>query len=126
MSRRIISTNPYIFNNCTQERNRKLDQKEKNSCIYAIRSNKTDKFYIGSTYRPISKVLDEHKRNYIKYSGIKDYCSSFEIIKFDDAFIEILEDCSGMNRRLLFKREGELIRENKDKVVNLYMLGNEN
>ena len=119
MSNSRVFQNPHNHIMQIQERNKKTEQREKNSCIYTIRSNNTDKFYIGSTYQPLSKRFYDHKRNYKKYSGTNEYCSSFEILKFDDAYIEILEDCSGMNRSLLFKREAELIKENKDKVVNI-------
>jgi hypothetical protein len=47
------------------------------------------------------------------------YCSVFEILKYDDAYIEVLETHCGLDRYSLFRKEGEYIRNNKDKVVNI-------
>jgi hypothetical protein len=95
-------------------------EKEKNSVIYSIRSHKTEKYYVGSTYQTLAKRFSDHKRNfkrYLKSSG--KYCASFEILKYDDAYIEIIESYSGLDRHYLFKKEGEYIRENRDKLVNV-------
>lgn len=61
--------------------------------IYIIRSHKTDKVYIGSTNKKnINIRLNEHKKAYLKWKNdnIK-YYSSYEIIKFEDVYIELLE-----------------------------------
>lgn len=84
----------------------------KNGKIYAIRSNQTDKFYIGSTTQPLCKRFYGHKH------GL-DVSSKMMIDNYDDAYIELLEDFSCENREQLFKRENELIREHKDHLVNL-------
>jgi len=75
--------------------------------IYTLRSPSTDKIYIGSTTQQLFKRLYEHKHT--KYNDIS---------KLDDFYIELLEDFKCENREQLLKREGELIRENKDKCVN--------
>ena len=85
----------------------------KNGKIYSIRSPQTDQIYIGSTCSPLSKRLNQHKTNYKRYLNEKHYfVSSFDIIKFDDVYIELLEECPCENREQLRKREGELIRIN--------------
>ena len=56
-------------------------------------------------------MVSHHKKN--------KYCASFEILKYDDAFIEILEKTEHLDRSELFKRENELIRENIGKVINI-------
>jgi len=75
--------------------------------IYSIRSHQTDDIYIGSTKQPLSKRMVEHRS---KYKNQKSYTTSFEILKFDDAYIELIEENEFESRDLLLKREGELIR----------------
>jgi len=85
----------------------------KRSKIYVIRSHQTDKIYIGSTTSSLAKRFFNHKKDYDCYlSGAKYYLSSFEILQYEDAYIELLEEYPCENRMVLHKREGELIREN--------------
>ena len=85
----------------------------KNGKIYTIRSHQTDQFYIGSTTQPLSKRFSLHKADYKKYLKEEhNFISSFDIIKFEDAYIELLEEYSCENKMMLQKREGELIRVN--------------
>ena len=94
--------------------------KYQNGKIYTIRSYQTDKFYIGSTCNMLSKRFNDHKKNYNKYkSGNYYFTSSYDIIKFDDAYIELLENFSCNDRNELNKREGELIRLHKENIVNI-------
>ena len=72
-----------------------------NGKIYAIRSHQTDKVYIGSTTQSLSVRFGEHKRK---------TCTSREIMKFEDCYIELLEEFPCVNKMQLNKREGELIR----------------
>ena len=72
-----------------------------NSKIYYIRSHQTDKIYIGSTTQPLSVRFGEHKRK---------PCTSRQILAFDDAHIELLEEFPCANKMQLNRREGELIR----------------
>ena len=83
-----------------------------NGKIYTIRSHLTDEIYIGSTTQPLTKRLSKHKYDY-KYwkAGKRDYITSFKIIDFGDAYIELLEEYPCDSKMLLHKREGELIRE---------------
>jgi len=84
----------------------------KNSKIYTIRSHHTDLIYIGSTCNELRKRLYEHKSKYKIYlNGKTNYVSSFEIVKYDDAYIELYEYYECNNKVELLKREGELIRE---------------
>ena len=94
----------------------------KNGKIYAIRSHQTDQIYIGSTCSPLSKRLYQHKANYKGYLNKKyHYASSHEITQYDDAYIELLEECPCENKIQLYKKEGELIRENN--CVNKHIAG---
>jgi hypothetical protein len=96
-----------------------------NGKIYTIRSYKTDKFYIGSTCMPLHKRFYEHKIRfkYVSLNNLKKYYSSFEILKYDDVYIELLEEFKCENKMELEKREGELIRLHKNNIVNIYING---
>ena len=97
----------------------------KNSKIYTIRSHHTDKIYIGSTCNELRKRLHQHKYKYKYYlNGKYHYTSSFEIVKYDDAYIELYEYYPCNNKVELLKREGELIR--KLDCVNKQIAGRSN
>jgi hypothetical protein len=82
--------------------------------IYCLRSHQTDDVYIGSTCQPLSKRKVDHKTNYKRWKNGKcGYVTSFEIIKYDDCYIELLEECPCDNKNQLERREGQLIREMK-------------
>jgi hypothetical protein len=53
--------------------------------IYAIRSSQTDKYYVGSTTRTLAYRFSLHKRT--------GETTSQEIIKYGDAYIELIEEC---------------------------------
>lgn len=63
------------------------------SKIYKIVSNQTNKIYIGSTTNPyISQRFSQHKCNYKKWQlGKQHYLTSYEIVKYDDAKIILIE-----------------------------------
>ena len=97
-----------------------------NGKIYAIRSWQTDKYYIGSTTQPLSKLLSYHKTDYNAWviREIK-YITSYEIFKYGDAYIELIENCPCDTKDELHQREGELIRKHIAEVVNKNMPGGE-
>jgi hypothetical protein len=101
------------------------DNKYHKSKIYTIRSYQTDKYYIGSTCDALHKRLYNHRRNYKNYlnDNFSFFVTSFDIIKYEDSYIELLEDYKCENRNELFKREGELIRKYKDEIVNCKIEG---
>ena len=87
--------------------------------IYTIRSFQTEKYYIGSTCNPLYKRLANHKYNYESYKkGKSNFITSFDIIKYEDCYIELLEYFKCETKEELNKREGELIRLHKDNIVN--------
>lgn len=97
----------------------------KNGQIYTIRSHQTPLFYIGSTCSPLAKRLNTHRRNYkcwIKNNEF-GYTSSYEIIKYEDNYIELLEDFPCENKKQLNKREGQNIRFYNDNCVNKNIAG---
>ena len=80
-----------------------------NGKIYTIRSFQTDKYYIGSTnHKTLSQRLSKHKSNYKDWLKDKDSCyvTSFEILKYDDYYIELLELYPCNLKAELHKREG--------------------
>lgn len=90
-----------------------------NGKIYSIRSHQTDKYYIGSSCNDLCKRLFVHRSKYKKYLNDKcHYVSSYEIIKYDDHYIEVIEDYPCKSKRELEKREGELQRQYKNDIVN--------
>ena len=92
--------------------------------IYSIRSNATDKYYIGSTTQILCKRFSDHNINYKAYlKGTSNFMTSFKILELGDAYIELLEEINCDNRNQLEKREGELIREHKNNCVNRCIAG---
>jgi len=79
--------------------------------IYAIRSYSTDDVYIGSTCSTLTKRLSEHKKDYeIWLKKDYKYVTSYEVLKHDDYYIELVEECPCENKAQLNRREGEVIR----------------
>jgi hypothetical protein len=61
--------------------------------IYMISSPSTDGVYIGSTQKTLKERLAQHRTNYkCHLNGKYQYVTSFEIIKYDDNMIVLLED----------------------------------
>lgn len=84
-----------------------------NGKIYVMRSNKTDKIYIGSTTQPLFKRFFQHKVNSCN-KALKEL-----MLEHEDYYIELLETYPCKSKEELLKRENELIRENKEFVVNI-------
>ena len=95
----------------------------KNGKIYSIRSYQTNNIYIGSTTQQLSKRLSLHRSHYKRYlDGEYTYVTSFEILKYDDYYIELIEEYPCKNKMELYKKEGELIRH-YDNAVNKVIPG---
>ena len=94
-----------------------------NGKIYTIRSFQTEKYYIGSTnHKTLSQRLSKHKSKYREWlKDKKKYITSFEILKYDDYYIELLELYPCNLKAELHKREGEMIRLHKDSLVNKFV-----
>lgn len=91
--------------------------------IYLIRSNETDKFYIGSTMGTLEKRLKGHKNHYIRYLGGEDhYYSSFEILQHQDAYIELFEACKVESKSDLQDIEGIYIKNCKEDINCVNMI----
>ena len=82
-----------------------------NGKIYVLRSNQTEDIYIGSTTTKLSKRLYGHKSKFKLWkNGKYPYTTSFELMKYDDIYIELLQGYSCDSKMELHKREGEFIR----------------
>jgi hypothetical protein len=83
-----------------------------NSKLYSIRSHQTNKLYIGCTTQTLAQRLAKHKTGYRLWlaDNSKGYLTSYEILQYDDAYIELIEEYPCENKNQLRRREGELIR----------------
>ena len=88
-------------------------------------SSRIYKIYIGSTCQALSQRMAGHMSDYNKYlnDNTKSNISSFEIIKLNDAYISLIEECNFNNRQQLEKREGEIIKEHINICVNKLIAG---
>ena len=88
--------------------------------IYQIRSHQTEKVYVGSTCQKLSSRMASHRANYKCYLKNKyHYMTAFEIIKFGDAYIELIKKIPCKDKEELHKQEGLYIR--KLNCVNKFM-----
>lgn len=83
-----------------------------NGKIYCIRSHQIEEVYVGSTTQPLSVRIGEHRRTYKGYiNGKRTYLSVFEMMKYADCYIELVEDFPCNSKEQLCGREGHFIRE---------------
>jgi hypothetical protein len=93
--------------------------------IYKIVSDSTDKVYIGSTTQTLQKRLKRHKssyKGYLKYNN--EYISSYELVKYKNCKIELLEEIEFTDKRELLKLEGYYI-SNTQNVINIVKMTGE-
>jgi hypothetical protein len=93
-----------------------------NGKIYTIRSYQTDNVYVGSTTQTLADRMKGHRKDFKCYKkGTGNFVSSFEILKYDDAYIElvILNPCNSKTE--LDAVEGQYIR--KMECVNKNIAG---
>jgi predicted ATP-dependent protease len=85
------------------------------SKIYKLWSPSKNLVYYGSTTQAISQRFNEHISRYKKYTENNNYCGctrSFEILKYEDYKIELIEDYPCNNKQQLLKKEAEYIKNN--------------
>lgn len=82
--------------------------------IYCIKSYQNPLIYYGSTIQQLSKRMAKHRNNYKNYLlGNNYYTSSFEILKNQDAYIELIEIINFEDKEELKKIENKYINENE-------------
>jgi hypothetical protein len=84
-----------------------------NKKIYKITSFQTNKIYIGSTAQPkLCSRMSQHKNKYNNYlNGIYAYMTSFELLKYTDAKIELIELYPYNSKNELIAREAYWMRQ---------------
>jgi len=93
-----------------------------NGKIYALISETTGLIYYGSTIQRLSQRKGEHMRDYrnhILNNGYK--CSSFDVLKHQDAKIILIEEFPCTSRLELETREGFYQKNNH--CTNIYIAG---
>jgi hypothetical protein len=94
--------------------------------IYVLCSDQCDKFYIGYTTVNLDERLERHIKDYEDWHASnfeKGYLSSFEILKYGDYRIELLEDCPAISGWDLAKREQYHQITNYKDIVNINISG---
>ena len=84
-----------------------------NGKIYTIRSYQTELIYIGSTTSKLCQRISKHKSARKMFLGgdkRRGNITSYQILEFDDAYIELLELCPCETKSELTQREGHFIR----------------
>lgn len=89
--------------------------------IYKILSDNTDKIYIGSTINELQHRFKDHQRGFKKWKedNEKGYCSSYEILKYNDARIELLEQYPCAEKYELISKENYHMNKNNLLCVNI-------
>ena len=88
--------------------------------IYKIKSQQTDKIYIGSTLKELTERLKHHEyyyKSWINYNNLP-YTSPYEILKFNDHVIEVIETRTYIDELERNKRERHYIELYKLICVN--------
>ena len=80
--------------------------------IYILKSSQTDKIYIGSTTQSLKRRLQMHNSRY-KNNNNKENYSAFEILKFDDCYIELIKEVSCTKKQLLILEGDEIVKNQK-------------
>jgi hypothetical protein len=84
----------------------------KNGKIYVIKTKETEEVYIGSTCECLKSRFSKHKSCYKRsLLGVKFRdTTSGKILKYADAFIELIENFPCNTKKELLDREGHFIR----------------
>jgi hypothetical protein len=91
-----------------------------NGKVYALISESAKVVYYGSTIQRLSQRAGEHRRDYKNYlynDGWK--CSSFDVLKHEDAKIILIEEFPCETRLELEQREGYWQRNNNCTNINI-------
>jgi hypothetical protein len=94
-----------------------MENKYSKGKIYCIKSPQTERIYVGSTILDLNQRLSAHKVHF-KNKNL----SSKEIIQYDDAYIELIEEFPCETRDELERREGHHIKLNPN-CCNKYIAG---
>ncbi len=85
--------------------------------IYKITSSECDGVYIGSTTKQLNVRFSNHKSHYKMYlAGNMNYLTSFEVLKFVDAQIELIHEGLFNGKKDMGKFDGDTIRTTPNAV----------
>jgi len=74
--------------------------------VYRISSPDTDQIYVGSTCKELKRRLLRHKLDMRRWQrGTHHYVSSYEILKYDNAEIDIVEEDEFLDKHHMLERE---------------------
>ncbi len=83
-----------------------------NGKIYILKSDSTNCVYIGSTCSKLCVRMANHRYHNKLYLKKKIYyMSSFDMMKYDDTYIELIEEYACNSREELHTREGEIMEQ---------------
>ena len=94
--------------------------------IYVLCSDQCDKFYIGSTTVSLEERFERHVNDYEEWltSNFEtNYLSAYEILKYGDYRMELIEDCPEIIGWDLLKREQYHQIINYKDIVNIIIPG---
>ena len=93
--------------------------------IYKICSKYTELPYIGSTIQELAARLNNHQSNLKCYkNGTRRYCSSYEVVQYADAWIELIEYFPCKTKKELENREADFIKIEENDVRNCVNINN--
>ena len=84
--------------------------------IYIIKSKQTEDVYYGSTFKSLEEIFKKLNRDYKRYKKNleeKGKHLSFEILKYDDVWIELVKEYQNITKHLLLDNLSDIIKENK-------------
>ena len=87
--------------------------------IYKITSPQTNQVYIGSTVKSLNQRMNQHR-------AISNRTSSREIIKYEDAVIELIEEYPCETREQLSNKESEWIKRTANCINKIIGVREEN
>lgn len=91
--------------------------------VYRIESQQTEQVYVGSTVLTIAQRLAVHRSMHRAHSaGKAPYYSAFELLKYDDACVVLIEDCACETKQELHACERKWI-ETTPNCVNRQIPG---
>ena len=75
--------------------------------IYCITSPNTELVYVGKTIQTLAKRISEHRSYHKRYVSGKTtkYCTSYKVMEFGDAVIELIEETDDSRREAHWIRE---------------------
>jgi predicted GIY-YIG superfamily endonuclease len=93
--------------------------------IYKITNPNSEKYYIGSTTKTLNKRFSLHKSYYKMFKENKhnNKLTVFDLFDLGECSISLLENFPCNTKKELLEREGQIIRQYKDNLLNKVING---